>query len=234
MKLIESTLVHRVVPPAAEKAESPYPAIVLLHGRGTDENDLFELAPYFDRRFLVISVRAPHPFMFGARYAWYDVLEIGTPEPRQFTESYDRIGTFLKDIRREYPIDPSRLFLFGFSMGAVMAYAIALTEPHVVSGLVAHSGYVPEHSGLKFRLEDVNRVSIFIAHGTHDPVIPVSFARRAKELLRKTSARLTYREYLIGHSVSEESLHDVVGWLTEKLEGNQGEQRLGPRSMELL
>jgi len=221
MKQIQSSLVYHVIPPAIEKPGPPYPTVVLLHGRGTDENDLLGLAPYLDKRLLLVSVRAPHPFTVGAGYAWYEVLEVGTPAAKQFAESYDRLSSFLKDIRREYPIDPSRLYLLGFSMGTVMAYAIALTKPEIVSGVVAHSGYVPENSGLKFRLDNLGPLSVFIVHGLHDPVIPVSFARRAKELLSQTSARLTYREYPIGHSVSEESIRDVVRWLSERIDGRE-------------
>ncbi|MFQ5799048.1 MAG: alpha/beta hydrolase [Bacteroidota bacterium] len=221
MKQIESSLVHHVIPPAIEKSGPPYPTMVLLHGRGTDENDLLGVAHYLDKRLLLVSVRAPHPFAFGEGYTWYEALEVGRPAAKQFTESYDRLSSFLTDIRREYPIDPSRLYLLGFSMGTVMAYAIALTKPEIVSGVVAHSGYVPENSGLKFRLDNLGPLSVFIVHGLHDPVIPVSFAHRAKELLSQTSARLTYREYPIGHSVSEDSIRDSVSWLTERIDGTQ-------------
>ncbi|MEE9288704.1 MAG: PHB depolymerase family esterase [Bacteroidota bacterium] len=222
MKQIESSLIHRVIPPALEKPGPPYPTMVLLHGRGTDENDLLGLTPYFDERLLFISVRAPHPFSFGGGYAWYEVLQVGAPEPNQFAESYERLSSFLNDIRKEYPVDPSRLYFFGFSMGTVMAYAITLTRPDVISAVVAHSGYVPEDSGLSFRLGDLDRVSFFIAHGLHDPVIPVSFARRAQEILRRTHAHLTYQEYPIGHTVSEQSVQNIVGWLTQKIDAKEG------------
>ena len=196
--------------------------MVLLHGRGTDENDLLGLAPYFDERLLFISVRAPHAFSFGEGYTWYETLRVGSPEPNQFAESYKRLSSFVDDIRKEYPVDPSRLYLFGFSMGTVMAYAMTLTRPDLISAVVAHSGYVPEDSGLSFRLRDLDRVSFFIAHGLDDPVIPVSFARRAQEILRGTHARVTYQEYPIGHTVSEQSMHDIVGWFTQKIDGKEG------------
>ncbi len=225
MKDIHLSLFHRVVPPTIESSTAPYPTVVLLHGRGTDENDLLGLTPYLDKRMFVISVRAPHRFSLGRGYAWYEFRDVGSPDPEQFAESHERLTTFLTDIRKVYPIDTSRLFLFGFSMGTVMAYAIALTKPEIVRGIVAHSGYIPEDSGLQFRREELENLNVFIAHGLHDPVIPISFARQAREFLLSTSARLTYREYEIGHSVSDDSITDIVGWLTQKIDGAELQHR---------
>lgn len=215
METIKSSLVHRLGPLNTSQ-KGPYPVLILLHGRGADENDLLGLASHLDPRFFVISVRAPFPFENGG-YTWYTVLEIGKPEPREFMESYERLVQFLDDIKKQYPVDPGRVFLLGFSMGTMMSFSLALTKPQSIRGVVAHSGYIPEDTGLAFRLNELNDTSFFVAHGLHDPVIPVQFGRRAKEILGSAKADLTYKEYPIGHEISDESLHDLSEWLKTRI-----------------
>ncbi len=214
---ITSSLQNKVVPPRQESS-GPHPTLVLLHGRGTNENDLLGLASYLDPRLLIISVRAPFHFPYGG-HTWYEILQVGTPEPNQFADSYNRLVQFLGDAKRALRVDPRRVFLMGFSMGTVMSMALALTKPDEIAGVVAHSGYIPEGTNLKFQWERLQQTAFFVAHGRFDPVISVKFGRRAKELLSKTSAPLTYKEYPIAHQISEESLTDLTTWLTGRIDG---------------
>lgn len=215
IQLIQSTLLHKVLPMSSAKS-GVYPALVLLHGRGANEDDLLGLARYLDPRLLIITVRAPFDFPFGG-YTWYDLQEVGAPDLQQFNESYERLSQFIGDVKQHYPVDPERLFLLGFSMGSVMSFALSLTKPETVKGVIAHSGYVPENTPLTFQWKKLTGVSFFVAHGIHDPVIGVNFGRRAHELLSATEADLTYKEYPIGHQVSEQSLSDFSAWLKNKL-----------------
>lgn len=211
-----SSLFHKIVQPGVANP-GPHPAVILLHGRGTNENDLLGLASYLDPRFFIASVRAPFAFPYGG-HTWYDIVEVGTPDENQFRESYQRLIQCILDIRQAYPLDPERLFLLGFSMGSVMSFAVSLTRPDLIRGIVAHSGYVPEHIAQQFQLTSLGNLSVFIGHGTQDPVIPVTFARRAKEFLAPTQANLTYKEYPIPHTISEESLADFSLWLQRRLD----------------
>lgn len=213
---IQSSLIHKLVQPKSDQSP-PHPTLILLHGRGTNEDDLFGLVPYLDPRLLVVSVRAPFAFPYGG-WTWYDVLEVGSPHPQQFIESYDRLLQFLADAKRHYPIDERRIFLLGFSMGTVMSFALSLTKPEEIAGVVAHSGYVPEQTDLAFAWDRLQHTGFFVAHGEYDPVIPVHFGRRAKELLVAAHADVTYREYPIAHQVSEESLTDLAGWLRQRID----------------
>jgi phospholipase/carboxylesterase len=216
--LISSTLVHKVRQPATNAGQK-HPALILLHGRGTNEDDLLGLVDYLDPRLFFISVRAPFRFDTGfGGYTWYDVKDIGTPNLQQFDESYSRLVRFVDDVKRGYALDGRRLFLLGFSMGSIMSLALALTHPDMIRGLIAHSGYIPENTNLRFEWDRLQQLSLFVAHGTDDPVIPISFARRSHELLSKTAADLTYKEYPIAHSISEESLADLSLWLQKKLD----------------
>jgi len=204
----------------AASSPGPHPALVLVHGRGTNEDDLLGLVPYLDPRFLVVSVRAPLPYSGG--YTWYNLAAVGEPEPDEFLESHARFGQFLDEMRSSYPVDPESIFLLGFSMGSVMSLALALCRPSEFRGVVAHSGYLPEHSALDFKWERLGGCRFYVAHGTLDPVIPIRFGRRAQALLKEQGADLTYREYPIGHTVSEESISDIAWWLTENLDDRSG------------
>lgn len=190
----------------------------MVHGRGADEEDLPGLAPALDPRLLILSVRAPFPFDLGGGYTWYDVGTVGSPDPAMFRESHDRLSRFVDEALRQYPIDPARLFLLGFSMGTVMSLAQGLTRPALFRGIVAHSGYVAEGTHLQYRWNELAGTSFFIAHGTLDPVIPIGMARRAKELFAASGAPYVYREYPMTHQITDESLRDVAAWLRPLLD----------------
>ncbi len=210
-------MLHTVAPP--HDATSPvHPTLILLHGRGADEEDLLGLASYLDERFLILSVRAPFPFTFGGGYTWYDVGEVGTPEPAMFKASYDKLSQYVNDALLHYPIDKKQVYLLGFSMGTVMAYAMALTNPAQFRGVVANSGYIAEGTHLEYLWNKMNGMEFFVTHGTQDPVIPVTFARRAVELLETAHVRFEYKEYPMTHQISDESLRDVSAWLTQRLD----------------
>jgi phospholipase/carboxylesterase len=209
-------LVYKAAPkPSTQTAL--HPALVLLHGRGTDENDLLGLSPYFDPRFQIISVRAPMRFPYGG-YTWFDLNDLGNVDAGQLTQSYQQVLQVIDELPTKYAIDPANIFLFGFSMGAMMSLVLSLANPKKFHGAVVHSGLLPENVGIDYKWNELNNTSFFIAHGTEDPVVPVGFGKRSNELLSKTQASLVYREYPIGHTISEDSLRDTSEWLRLKLE----------------
>jgi len=210
VKRIETTLDYRLLLPERSRT-TVHPAILMLHGRGSDEEDLLSLAQFLDERFLLVSARAPYPFPSGG-FTWYDLQEIGDPHPSMFMTSYRKLSRFLDDILAGYPVDPSTVLLFGFSMGTVMAYALALTRPERIRGVAANSGYLPEIPSLKYRWQELASTGFFISHGTEDPVIPVMMARRARALLEASNAAVVYHEYAMPHTIGEKALADVVAW----------------------
>jgi phospholipase/carboxylesterase len=216
MNPIRTSLVHKVLVPQ-RKSASKYPTLILLHGRGTNEDDLLGLAEYLDDRLLILSARAPFPFAHGGGFTWYEIEEVGKPEPKMFAESYRKLTQFLDDVKQQYPVDHSRVILSGFSMGSVMSYAVALTRPESVAGVAANSGFIAEGSDLQPQWDQIKEKPFFVAHGLYDPVIPIVFARRAKELLQLHSAAVTYREYDMGHQIAEDSLKDMMEWLTQHI-----------------
>src|SRR5215467_12577982 len=212
-------LVHLVRQPTIE-AVAP-PLLLLLHGIGSNEHDLYGLAPFLDKRFLIISVRAPITLEPGS-YAWFEVDF--TPQgsvinPEQAEASLKTLITFLQEAITAYNADPKQVYLMGFSQGAIMSASVALTQPELVAGAVLMSGRIlPEIQPLIASNEELTGLPFLVIHGTADMVLPISYGRASREFLSSLPVELTYHEYPMGHEVSQESLADVTIWLTEQLD----------------
>jgi phospholipase/carboxylesterase len=191
------------------------PAILLLHGRGADERDLLGLIGAFDPRLLVVGARAPLSLGWG--YQWYELVEVGTPGPVGFARSLDLLGRFIPEIVAGYDVDPARLILLGFSQGAVMSAALALSRPELAAGAVLLSGYLPPLADLEPDDARLGDFPVFVGHGIDDPIIPISFGRQARDELTRLGVDLTYREYPIEHRISDEELADVASWIATRL-----------------
>jgi phospholipase/carboxylesterase len=195
---------------------SLHPVVVLLHGRGTDENDLGSLVPSFDSRFLIVSIRAPYKFQHGG-YTWFDLDDSGNINIDQLIKSRDSILACLNMVKQNYPVDHSKIFLFGFSMGAMMSMVTSLSHPKSIKGVAAHSGLLPQHNQLNYKWTELSALSFFIAHGEYDPIVPVELGREAYKKLSEMNAKVVYREYPISHTISEESLTDTAEWLQKQI-----------------
>ncbi len=213
------SLVHLVRPPGVE-ASTP-PLLLLLHGVGSNEDDLFGLAPFLDERFLIISARAPNTLGPGS-YAWFEVDF--TPQgsiinPAQAEASRKALITFLGEAVAAYGADPEQVYLMGFSQGAIMSAGVALTQPELVAGVVLMSGRIlPEIRPLIAAPEKLEGMPFLVVHGTADTVLPIVHSHASRELLSSLPVELTYHEYKMGHEVSQESLSDVTAWLSAHLD----------------
>ncbi len=200
-----------------EAAGEPAGALILNHGRGADELDLFRLLDVFDpeRRLLGVTPGAPLgsedvaarsalPVAPGGRH-WYAVKAVGYPEPETFASAYAALGRFADDLLAERGIDWSRTIIGGFSMGAVMSYAVGLGAGRPKpAAILALSGFVPTVDGWETDLESRAALPVLIHHGSNDPVIGVEFGRRAAELLTAGGLDVDYRETPAGHFVPPE------------------------------
>jgi phospholipase/carboxylesterase len=204
-------LTYRARPAAGE----PEGALVLFHGRGADEHDLFPLLDYLDpeRRLLGLTPRGPLALPPGGSH-WYAVREVGYPDPGTFFATYERVATWLDRLE----LDPARTVLGGFSQGAVMSYALALGEGRPrPAAIVALSGFIPTVDGFSLDLNPP-LPPVAIGHGTFDPVISVEWGRRARATLGKASAEVLYREYPLPHAIDPRFLAELAPWLARRLE----------------
>jgi phospholipase/carboxylesterase len=208
------TIQHRVRPAEGD----PSGLLVLLHGRGADEHDLFPLLDLLDpeRRLLGVTARGPLSLPPGGAH-WYAVREIGYPDPATFLPTFEAISEWLDALGAETGLAPERTVLGGFSQGAVMSYALglALTRPRPAA-IVALSGFIPAVDGFELDLERP-LPPVAIGHGTLDPVIEVDWGRRAKEILEAAGAQVLYREYPLSHAVDPRFLVELTPWISAAL-----------------
>ena len=194
--------------------------LVLHHGRGTDERDLIGLADLLDpqRRLQVVAPRGPLQLPGSPGYHWYLVPRVGHPDPETFEAARGALAVLHDRLWEETGIGPHRTVLGGFSMGAVMSYATALSpERPAVAGILAFSGFVPTVEGWEPSLGDRTATRAFVSHGRNDPVIGVEFAERARELLEGGGLEVTYRESELGHQIDPSHLREASAWLGELL-----------------
>jgi phospholipase/carboxylesterase len=206
------TLTYRTRPAAAD----PEGALVLFHGRGTSEHDLYPLLDALDpeRRLLGVTPRGPLSLPPGGAH-WYVIRELGHPDPETFGASYERASRWLDAFSAETGILPERTVLGGFSQGAVMSHALGLgADRPRPAGIIALSGFVPTAEGFELDLER-QLAPVAIGHGLYDPVIGVEWGRRAKELLERAGADVLYEEYPLPHAVDPEFLGRLKPWLRD-------------------
>jgi phospholipase/carboxylesterase len=193
------------------------PLILLLHGYGSNEADLFSFASELPDNYYIIAARAPYDLMYGS-YAWYainfDADENKFSDLNQARQSRDLIARFIDEILEKYPIESTNVTLVGFSQGTILSYAVALSYPEKISRVVALSGYLnTEIAKEGFEKKDVSNLKIFASHGTVDQVIPVEWARKAPEYLQHLGIDVQFKEYPIGHGVAPQNFFDFKNWL---------------------
>jgi phospholipase/carboxylesterase len=191
----------------------PDGALILFHGRGADEHDLFPLLDLLDpeRRLLGATARGPLSLPPGGAH-WYAVRRVGFPDPDTFSSTYPLVSGWLDDLLARHDIPPERAVLGGFSQGGVMSYALGLGDGRPrPAGIMALSSFIPTVDG--FELGDAAGLPAAIGHGTYDPVIPVEFGRAARDRLIEAGADVTYRESPMPHAIDPGFLHDLPQWI---------------------
>ena len=212
---MKSNIEYLIREPKIKKEKNPL--LLLLHGYGSNEEDLFSFASELPEEYYVVSARAPYDLQpYG--HAWYaitfDADQNKFSDDDQAMESRDLIARFINELISELPIDSENVTLIGFSQGTILSYAVALSYPEKIRRVVALSGYLNEGilaSG--YETKDFKNLKMFISHGTQDQVIPVDWARKAPEALKNIGIEVEYKEYPIGHGVSPQNFHDLKNWL---------------------
>jgi len=218
------SLVHEVRPaaPGANPPGKRPPLLILLHGVGANEQQMMQLAPSFDPRFIVVSVRSPLVLGPGA-FGWFHVTFTADGPKIAADEAatgWTRIAQFVDEAVAALDADPARVFVAGFSQGGIMALATMLAAPQKLAGAVSMSGrLIPEvlpHAASPDALRDK---PVLIVHGTADEKLGIQLARLAREQLERLPIALTYRELPMGHTITPQSLGVVTSWLSASLDG---------------
>jgi phospholipase/carboxylesterase len=199
------------------KAEKP-PLLILLHGVGSNEKDLFSFADHLPDKFLVISARAP--LVLGQNsFAWYHVdFSAGQPVYNKEQELNSRkiILDFIDQLKVHHSFDDKQVYLCGFSQGAIMSYSVALTHPKKIKGIAIMSGRLLEEiKPLVVKSPALAHLNVFISHGTSDGTLTVEYARESLSYLKSLNVNPTYKEYNEGHGINNENLSDLINWLSK-------------------
>ena len=197
------------------------PLLIMFHGYGSDENDLFSFASELPKELFIISVRAPYPMQpYGN--AWYAInfdAEMNKwNDNEQAKQSRDLISKFIDEACESYPVDKNNVTLLGFSQGTILSYAVALNYPEKVKNIIALSGYINED----ILPEDLDsktysHLNFYCSHGSLDQVIPVDWARKAPKFLENLGIKHTYSEFPVGHGVAPQNFFELRNWLNDHI-----------------
>lgn len=210
---------HHITRPSTLKENAPL--LIMCHGYGSDENDLFSFAQELPEALFIISVRAPYPMQpFGN--AWYainfDAQQNKWSDDEQAKQSRDSIAKFIDEACSTYPVNKNNVTLLGFSQGTILSYAVALTYPKKVKNIIALSGYInsdilPENLDPK----SYTHLNFYCSHGSVDQVIPVDWARRSPKFLEQLNINHVYSEFPVGHGVAPQNFYEFNAWLRDKI-----------------
>ncbi len=196
------------------------PLIIMLHGYGSDENDLFSFASELPSKYAIISLKGPYSLNPHGN-AWYaihfDNVDGKWSDDNQAINSRDRVVSVINEIIEKYPVDKNNITLLGFSQGTILGLSIALSYPKKIKNIIGLSGYVNEGILKKdYHKNDFKNLNIYSSHGTLDQVIPVEWARKTKTFLSNIIPDLTYNEFPVGHGVSPQNFYDFKNWLEKQ------------------
>lgn len=195
--------------------------LILLHGFGSNEEDLFSFTNELPDEFIIVSARAPQTLGLNS-FAWYSIdFSIPTGNYSNINEAIaarEKITGFIDEIQQKYSITPQKTFLLGFSQGAILSYSIALNYPEKVQKVIALSGYIlepllPNNSDKK----DYSKLNFFCSHGTVDQVIPFEKATKTTKLLNQLKIQHTFKKYPVGHGVTPMNFFDFKNWIENQI-----------------
>lgn len=193
------------------------PLLLLLHGYGSNQEDLFSFAQELPDHYYVISAQAPYSLEpYG--YAWYainfDADMNKFSDDTQAIASRELIIKFIDELLANYPIDQNDVTLVGFSQGSILSYSVALSYPEKVNRVVALSGYLNQDIIKEgYQNNNLKKLNFFVSHGTSDQVIPVEWARKTPEFLNALGVKNVYFEYPVGHGVAPKNFFDFKNWM---------------------
>jgi phospholipase/carboxylesterase len=213
----KSSLVYEVRPPHVSSTHPP--VLILLHGYGSNEKDLFSLAPAIPGPFLVVCPQAPIQ-LADNKFSWFTLNRQETGfsySADQVLETLQLLRNFIREIKNKYQVDDNHIYIGGFSQGAITTLSTALLYPDEVTGVVCLSGALyPE---IKNSLQKSSTLpKIFMSHGTQDQVLDIQNIESAQQFLRDKGYEVTYKKYDAAHTITRQNLSDMAHWLASQVE----------------
>jgi len=197
------------------------PLLIMLHGYGSNEQDLFSFATELPKELLIVSAKAPLTLGIGS-YAWYSINFDGNngkfSDLDEARKSIQQIENFIDTIIEKYKVNTKKVFLLGFSQGSILSYAVALKNPTKVQHVVALSGYINrELIPKEMKKEAYKKLDFFISHGTLDQVLPIDWSRSSLPILENLDIKFEYKEYPVGHGVNPQNFSDFNNWIINRI-----------------
>ena len=191
------------------------PSFFLLHGYGSNEDDLFSFTPYLPPEYTIISFKAPIVLSMGG-FAWsninYDNKGNINTAILEAKESVKLIIDSIKLSIIKFNLDDKDISLIGFSQGCILCWTLAMNFPNLIRRAVALSGYiVPEL--IDAPLENISHLKVFNSHGITDQIIPIEKARESIDLIKTNNSKIIYKEYHEGHEINKENFSDFLNWI---------------------
>lgn len=195
------------------------PLLILLHGYGSNKEDLFSFAEELPDELLIVSAEAPYKMSYGS-FAWYQInfddVNGKFSDLEQAKSSLDKIAAFIDEIKQKYKTDPDKTFLLGFSQGAILSYSLSFFYPNKVQNVIALSGYINTELLPKEISKEI-KTNYYCSHGSVDQVLPIEWARKSKPFLDKLGLQNVYYEYPVGHGVAPQNFFSFKSWIEERL-----------------
>lgn len=192
----------------------------MLHGFGSDENDLFSFANELPEKYTIISLKAPirmEPYGNAWYNIYFDDSQGKFSDDEQAIASRDLIAECIDEVIEKYKVDGDKVTLLGFSQGTILSFAVALSYPEKVKNVIGLSGYINKEILKKnYENNDFSNLSVYASHGSVDQVIPVEWARKTEPFLKNLNIDCVYSEYPVGHGVAPQNFQNLKEWLSKK------------------
>lgn len=212
--------------PEPMEPDKRYPAVFVLHGKGSNEQPMLDLLEPVGDDFIVIGIRGDLPL--GPGFQYYELKSLGHPLRDSFDRAVRQLQEFILQACSLYPIDPVRRYVLGFSQGSILSMTLALTMGDQLKGIAALNGYIPDFVKNEYPLRSLQEVSVFISHGQFDSVFPIRIGQETAAYLKERTPHLTFHTYPSDHGITSANQQDVIRWLYQDAgitDHQGGEQR---------
>lgn len=214
--MLDSSMIYELRKPFKHDPNKTYPAIFVMHGMGSNEQNMLPLVAGLEDMFYIFSVRGPLSQPPG--FAYFTIQGYGKPHRKAFDHGIKQLTDFIDYAAERYPIDQDRFYLLGFSQGAIVSMTLGLILGNRIKGIVALSGYIPEFVKDEYRIKPFDQLSLFISHGEFDNVLPHEWGVDSSEFFRGFGAQVTFKAYSEGHTVSLKNQQDFMKWIFDNLD----------------